>query len=217
MFRWQGAGGQGHLGEILEKAGLDLDITTGNVSVQVECDEGEGTVTVTHDGETETHEFDCTDMGDHHVMMLGKGGAGCCMGGAKMFGMPHLRGAAPHAKSFTIELDGEGDEGNAFAQVIRLHSQPKTSFNVTSNGEITVTVQKGENELVLTFKNADDLAESRPELAEQYHQHEPLSESSTVLPGQLSISLAVHASVSALATQSPRAMHSTSARIAADL
>lgn len=49
-------------------------------------------------------------------------------------------------------------------------TRPRTSFELTSNGEIRVTIRQGPEELVQTFKNKNDLKKRRPELYKRFQK-----------------------------------------------
>lgn len=46
----------------------------------------------------------------------------------------------------------------------------RTQFTVTESGAVTAHVTRGQTELTITFKNADDLKEKAPKLFDEYHR-----------------------------------------------
>jgi hypothetical protein len=65
------------------------------------------------------------------------------------------------------EAKSQYEIAKQFAEEAR---RPRTSFEMLPGGEIRVTQRQGENELVETYKSADDLKEKQPELFRKFEK-----------------------------------------------
>lgn len=174
-FRWRAHGLPGELHEILG----DIDVGIGNLKIEIACEDGVGTATVEHDGEVETHEFDCGGDWDSAKSFMFR------MDDDMHFDFESLedkmQGVHRMLKLKMPQLDFDfGDlEDHHFVfkgmpgmakklHAFHLRQSANTRFNVESDGHITVTVTKNGSELTLNFRDADDLQDSRPELYEKY-------------------------------------------------
>lgn len=155
-----GAGWPEELHRILR----DVKFGEGGVKLNVECEDGKGAVTIEQGGKTETHEFNCQgDWNENQVFQWHGGDFDADNFNINIPEMPEID--LPEIKmelrdKLLFHGDGPGK--------MLLRKSPTTRFNVDANGGITVTVNKGEDELSLSFDNAEALEKSRPDLYEKY-------------------------------------------------
>lgn len=73
----------------------------------------------------------------------------------------------PHIDVDRLEEVFEPEEEEVI-EVEALWVNPKHSFDVAVDGSITVTIRKGDSELIRTYRDEDDLRKQKPDLYEKY-------------------------------------------------
>ncbi len=130
----------------------------GAVQISVTCEEGKGTLTIEQDGKEQVQEFDCEGTWENNSATFNWQGSGERGPLAKVLELN---------KGGNMQFSGPGPGGVGFFSTARKAS---TRINVADDGQITVTVNKGDAEMSLQFRDADDLAERNPGLYEKYQE-----------------------------------------------
>ena len=165
-----------HWPEELQEVLEDIDFEGGKIKIKIECDDGAGTVTIETDGETQIHEFDCEGDWDADKSMAFSWHGDSDFESGFKFKMPRVLDLKiPHLDldlhlddlEGLKELESLSDLKRHFSKM-HVRGSANTRFNVDSDGQITVTVTKGDNELTLNFDSAADLKRSRPDLYDKY-------------------------------------------------